>query len=130
MAREVSPGCFQLDGAMPWVTAAERADVFITGALLDDDRQVLIALPADRPGLTVKPPFDLAALQASCTGEVVLSGRSGGSIRSARRPERAALPQPGTVGTAGLETSALALGQALRRTRGHGGAGRRKSGAV
>jgi alkylation response protein AidB-like acyl-CoA dehydrogenase len=112
VAREVNPGCFQLDGAMPWVTAAERADVFITGALLDDDRQVLIALPADRPGLTVKPPFDLAALQASCTGEVVLSGVQVDESDLLAGPARELSAQPGTVGTAGLETSALALGQA------------------
>ena len=63
---------------MPWVTAAERADVIVTGAALDDGRQMLIALPADRPGVDVRPPFPLAALQASCTTEVVLEGRPGG----------------------------------------------------
>ena len=57
---------------MPWVTAAERADFLVTGALLDDGRQMLIALPVDRPGLTVRPAFELAALQASCTTEVIL----------------------------------------------------------
>jgi alkylation response protein AidB-like acyl-CoA dehydrogenase len=112
VAREVKPGVYQLDGAMPWVTAAQRADVFVTGALLDDDRQILLALPADRPGVTVKPPFDLAALQASCTGEVALDGVLVDETDLLAGPTRELSAQPGTVGTAGLETSALALGQA------------------
>ena len=64
---------YRLDGTIPWVTAAARADVLVTGAVLDDGRQMLIALPADRPGVEVRPPFPLAALQASCTTEVVLA---------------------------------------------------------
>ncbi len=70
VATERPGGGYRLDGAMPWVTAAPRADVFVTGAVLDDDRQVLIALPAHRDGLRVREPFALAALQASCTCEV------------------------------------------------------------
>ena len=80
---------------MPWVTAAERADVFVTGAVLDDGRQILIALPADRPGLAVQPPFDLAALQASCTAEVILRRRPGGRIRPPGRARRPTHGQPG-----------------------------------
>ena len=57
----VAPGRYRLDGTMPWVTAAGRADLFVTGAALDDGRQMLIALPADRPGVEVCPPFALAA---------------------------------------------------------------------
>ena len=72
-AVELAPGSYRLDGTIPWVTAAERADVLVTGAVLDDGRQMLIALPADRPGVDVRPPFPLAALQASCTTEVMLT---------------------------------------------------------
>ena len=75
LAAEPTPGGgYRLDGAMPWVTAAERADVFVTGGVLEDGRQVLIALPADRPGVSVGPPMPLAALQASCTAEVACEG--------------------------------------------------------
>src|SRR5262249_40660179 len=42
-----------LDGAMPWVTGAARADHFVTGAVLDDGRQVLVVVPRDAPGVTV-----------------------------------------------------------------------------
>jgi butyryl-CoA dehydrogenase len=111
-AEEIGSGKFQLRGAMPWVTAAERADVFITGALLADGRQLLIALPADRRGLTVRPSFELAALQASCTAEVALEDVQVDETDLLSDPTTESSTQPVPVGTAGLETSALALGQA------------------
>ena len=97
---------------MPWVTAAGRADVFVTGALLEDDRQILLALPANRPGVEVKPSFELAALQASCTAEVLLNNVEVNERDLLAGPSQELSSQPGAVGTAGLETSALALGQA------------------
>ena len=111
-AVEVAPGSYRLDGTIPWVTAAERADVLVTGAVLDDGRQMLIALPADRPGVEVRPPFPLAALQASCTTEVVLKDVRVDDSDLLAGPATDIMSNPGAVGTAGLETSALALGQA------------------
>ena len=87
------------------------ADVFVTGAALDDGRQMLIALPADRPGVVVRPPFPLAALQASCTSQVVLEGVEVDDSDLLAGPALDIMSQPGAVGTAGLETSALALGR-------------------
>jgi butyryl-CoA dehydrogenase len=109
---EVAPGRYQLNGTMPWVTAALRADLIVTGAALDDGRQMLIALPADRPGVTVCPPFELAALQASCTSQVDLHDVEVDDFDLLAGPAAEVLSHPGAVGTAGLETSALALGQA------------------
>ena len=111
-AVELAPGSYRLDGTIPWVTAAERADVLVTGAVMDDGRQMLIALPADRPGVQVRPPFPLAALQASCTTEVVLEETRVDASDLLAGPAIDILSNPGAVGTAGLETSALALGQA------------------
>jgi butyryl-CoA dehydrogenase len=111
-AEEIGTGRFRLDGAMPWVTAAEPADLFVTGATLGDGRQMFIALPADRPGVSVRPPFLLAALQASCTAEVVLDSVHVDVSDLLAGPAADLSSQPGAVGTAGLETSALALGQA------------------
>jgi hypothetical protein len=108
----VAPGRYRLDGTMPWVTAAERADLFVTGAALDDGRQMLIALPGDRPGVTVRSPFALAALQASCTSQVDLEDVEVDDSDLLAGPVPDLVSQPGAVGTAGLETSALALGQA------------------
>ncbi|WP_165244239.1 acyl-CoA dehydrogenase family protein [Paludisphaera soli] len=112
VATEIGEGRYRLDGSMPWVTGAERADVFVTGALLEDGRQLLITLPGDRPGLTVLPAFELAALQASRTAEVAVQGVEIDADDVLMGPTTEISTQPGAVGTAGLETSALALGQA------------------
>jgi alkylation response protein AidB-like acyl-CoA dehydrogenase len=109
---ELAPGRYRLDGTMPWVTAAPRADLFVTGAAFDDGRQMLIALPADRPGVEVCPPFPLAAIQASCTSQVLLRDVQVDDSDLLAGPAPEIMSQPGAVGTAGLETSALALGQA------------------
>ncbi len=111
-AVETSPGSFRFDGAIPWVTAAQRAQLLVTGAVLGDGRKLLVALPTDRPGVVVRPPLPLAALQASCTSEVALEGVEIRSSDVLAGPAIDVMSQPGAVGTAGLETSALALGQA------------------
>lgn len=103
---------YRLDGAMPWVTAAVMADVIVTGAVLGDGRQILVALPTDRPGLDVKEPFPLAALQASCTSEVVCKGVHAEDAFVLAGPGNDVMAHPNAAGTGGLETSALALGLA------------------
>ena len=100
-----------LTAAVPWVTAAQQAQLLVTGAVLADQRKVLFALPTDRPGVVIRPPFALAALQASCTTEVMLDGVEIGEPDLLAGPAIDVMSQPGAVGTAGLETSALALGQ-------------------
>ena len=111
-AVETSPGSFRFDGAIPWVTAAQRAQVLVTGAALADGRKMLVALPTNRPGVVVRPPLKLAALQASCTSEVVLEDVEIDDADVLAGPAIDLMSHPGAVGTAGLETSALALGQA------------------
>jgi alkylation response protein AidB-like acyl-CoA dehydrogenase len=108
MALEAN-GDFVLDGFMPWVTGAPRADFYITGAVLDDGRQILAVLPRNRPGVTVGPPAELMALQGSQTAEVRCD-----NVRLERRwllagpVEKVMAGSRG--GTGGLETSCLALG--------------------
>lgn len=109
---EAGPGRFRLDGIMPWVTGATRADVVVTGGTLDDGRHVLVALATDRPGVEVCPPFPLAALQASCTCEIRLDAVEVAESDLLAGPATDVLAHAGAVGTGGLETSALALGQA------------------
>ncbi len=111
MAAALDDG-YRLDGVMPWVTGAEMADVIVTGALLKDGRQLLIALPTDRPGLDVKPPFPLAALQSSCTSEVTCDNVHVEHSFLLIGPSADVMSHPGSASTGGLETSALALGQA------------------
>lgn len=107
-----SDGGYRLDGTMPWVTAAERADVLVTGAVLEDGQQILVALPTDRPGLTIPPPFDLAAVQASRTTEVQCHQVEVKAEELLAGPSPNVIATPGAAGTGGLETSALALGLA------------------
>ncbi|MDB5349979.1 MAG: acyl-CoA dehydrogenase [Planctomycetota bacterium] len=111
VATETESG-YRLDGAMPWVTAAERADLFVTGGVFDDGRQLLAAVPRDRPGLTVKPAFDLAALGASRTSEILCDGVLIDRDEVTAGPSMDVMATPGLAGTGGLETSALAVGQA------------------
>jgi butyryl-CoA dehydrogenase len=111
-AKTLAPGSLQVDGAIPWVTAAPRADLLVTGAVMPDGEKILFALPTDRRGVIIQPPFALAALQASCTAEVTLEKVSVDDSDLLAGPAPDVMSHPGAVGTAGLETSALALGQA------------------
>jgi butyryl-CoA dehydrogenase len=123
-AREVEPGRFVVDGLIPWVTAASQANVLVAGAATDDGRQVLFTLPTDRPGVEVKPAFALAALQASCTAEVACTGVEIFEDDILVGPSPDVMANPTTAGTGGLETSALALGQALAALKALEAAGR------
>jgi butyryl-CoA dehydrogenase len=111
-AAERPGGGYRLDGTMPWVTAAERANVLVTGAVTGDGQQLLIALPTERTGVTIPPPFSLAALQASRTTEVVCHEVDVTAAEVLVGPLPNVIATPGAAGTGGLETSALALGQA------------------
>jgi alkylation response protein AidB-like acyl-CoA dehydrogenase len=111
-------GGYTIDGAMPWVTGAVHARVIVCGAFLADGQQLLIALPADRPRVRVDPAFDLAALQASCTSEIDCDAVHVEPSEILAGPSPGILSVPGQVGTGGLETSALALGQTRAALRG------------
>ncbi len=99
---------YVLDGVIPWVTGAARADALVVGATLADGMQLLMLLPRDRPGLEVEAPMDLCALRGSQTAQV--------RCRNVRvEPDDVmAGPSPRVLGAAagGLETSCLALGLA------------------
>jgi alkylation response protein AidB-like acyl-CoA dehydrogenase len=99
-----------LDGTIPWVTGAAKADHIIIGAVLDDSRQVLLALPRGLPGVSVGPPLELAALVGSLTAEVQCA-----NVHVDRRwllagPVANVMTLGGRASTGGLETSCLALG--------------------
>ncbi len=99
-----------LDGVMPWVTGAARADHLVTGVVLEDGRQILLVVPGETPGLRVGKPLELMALEGSLTAEVVCEG-----VRVDRRwvlagPAERVLAAGRSAGS--LETSCLALGLA------------------
>jgi alkylation response protein AidB-like acyl-CoA dehydrogenase len=99
-----------LDGVMPWVTGAARADHFVTGVVLDDGRQLLLVVPANTPGLRVAPPLDLMALEGSLTAEVACEGVRVDRRRVLAGPAERVLSAGRTAGS--VETSCLALGLA------------------
>ena len=66
-------GGFVLEGDIPWVTGADRADVVVTGGTLGDGRQILIALQTASRGVTVQTPASLLALNASRTASIQLN---------------------------------------------------------
>ena len=108
-ATETETG-FVLDGMSPWVTGAPHADLIVTGATIEDGRQILIAVPTDSDGVTAGPGVDLVALSSSCTDRVnfdqVAVGRSmllGGPIENVLQSGVGAR-------TGGLQTSTLAVG--------------------
>jgi alkylation response protein AidB-like acyl-CoA dehydrogenase len=103
---------FVLDGEIPWSTGAKHSAWLVTGAVLDDGRQLLTVLPTDLPGVTVEPPAEMVGLSATCTGPVRCDG-----VRLERRwlmaPVMSDVLKHGKgAGTGGLQTSALALGTA------------------
>src|SRR6266851_2384755 len=56
-----------LNGVMPWVSGAAQADHFVTGAVCDDGRQVLLVVPRETEGVHIGPPLELMALGGSIT---------------------------------------------------------------
>jgi alkylation response protein AidB-like acyl-CoA dehydrogenase len=100
---------FTFDGTIPWVSGAAVAQHLVIGAVLDDGRQVLAALPAGTPGVQVGPPLELTALLGSMTAEVRCDAVALDAEWVLAGPAPQVLP-PGRGGTGGLETSCLALG--------------------
>lgn len=70
MRAERTDDGFRLNGFMPWVTSATRADFIVTGAVLDDNQQILACVPTDLAGLTVEEPIQLMGLTPSLTSQV------------------------------------------------------------
>jgi alkylation response protein AidB-like acyl-CoA dehydrogenase len=102
---------FIIDGTIPWVTGAPRAEHIVIGAVVEGAGQILAVLPADLPGVSIGKPLELMALEGSLTAEIRCD-----NVQVSRKwllagpAER--VMQTGKGGTGGLETSCLALGLA------------------
>lgn len=70
LAAEPNGDGFRLRGFMPWVTSAEKCDVIVAGAALPDDRQVLVVVGTDLPGVQIDRAMSLMALESTRTAEV------------------------------------------------------------
>jgi len=111
-AEQLSDGGFQLDGFSPWVTGGMHADVVVTGATMDDGRQILAALPMDLPGIEPKPPTELAGVSASHTGAVECHQVQVEAKWLLFGPVENIMQQGVGAKTGGLQTSTLAIGLA------------------
>ena len=60
-------GGYRIDGSIPWCTGAARAGFIVVGAVTEDSRHLLFALPSESPGLEVDPPLTLVALRSTWT---------------------------------------------------------------
>ena len=108
-ARQTAHG-FVLNGMAPWATGAPHSDVVVTGATLEDGRQILAAVPTATPGVTTGPGISLVALSASCTDRVQMNNVNIDSSMLIAGPVENVM-QSGTGGSAGgLKTSTLAVG--------------------
>ena len=109
MAEETTDG-FVLDGYSPWVTGGTQAEHVVIGATLPDERQVLVVLPTDLPGVSIDTPPQLVGLSASQTGPVRCN-----QVQLSREwllagPAPDIMKQGQGAKTGGLQTSALAIG--------------------
>jgi alkylation response protein AidB-like acyl-CoA dehydrogenase len=107
-ARQTQDG-YALNGSIPWISGAVRADYIVTGATCDDGRQILAVLPTDLPSFSANPPSRLVGLTPTLTG-----GAECRDVQLGRRwllagPVENVLSGSG-AGTGGVQTSALALG--------------------
>lgn len=115
---EQDGGEYVLKGFAPWVTGANHADVVVTGGTLDDGQQILAAVPADLPGVSVKSPPRLLALNASQTGAMEFENVRITADRLIAGPVEEVMKRGTGGGTGSLTTSAVAVG-ATRGTLGH-----------
>ncbi len=111
-AKETDDG-FVLDGYSPWVTGGVHADVLVVGATLDDDRQVVLALPTDLPGMKGGKPARLIGVESSHTGPVHFDQVAIDREWLLAGPMEQILTGSGEGATSGgLQTSTLAVGLA------------------
>lgn len=103
---------WRLAGTVPWVTAAEIADVIVTGAVDGNGTPRLFVVPTDRGGVSIEPAANLLALTETGTARVslhqVVVTSTDELTFSSEQPA-----QPKSSGPGSWTTSALALGQAF-----------------
>jgi alkylation response protein AidB-like acyl-CoA dehydrogenase len=116
LAAVATPGGFRLNGMSPWVTGGAAADVVVLAASMvdegEEDRQLLLAVPTDLPGLTVAEPLDLIGVTASSTGPVHLVDVEVPVEWLIAGPVRHVMASGVGASTGGYETSTLAIGLA------------------
>jgi alkylation response protein AidB-like acyl-CoA dehydrogenase len=117
LTAEAIAGGFRLDGLSPWVTGGAAADAIVTAATLVErgeatDRQLLIAVPKNLPGVSVADPLSLIGVNASSTGPVHLNSVEVTDDWLIAGPVANVMASGLGASTGGYETSTLAVGLA------------------
>ena len=99
-----------MDGYSPWATGVGHADYVVTGATLDDGRQLLAAVSTDLPGIEIPTAPRLLSLSGSCTGAVNFTNVKIESSCLLAGPVENVMTSGVGARTGGLQTSTLALG--------------------
>ena len=110
-AEEVAGG-YVLDGIAPWVTGAPHADLYVVGATLPNNEQVLLAVPSTLNGVIAGAGHELVALSASCTDQVAFEQVHVEQSMLLNGPKENVLKCATGIRTGGLQTSTLAIGLA------------------
>ena len=110
-AKETDQG-FVLDGMSPWVTGGLHADWVVTGATLDDGRQILAVVPRTLAGVAADEPARLVGLSASHTGAVRFQNVEIARDWLLAGPVENVMSSGIGGNTGGLQTSTLAIGLA------------------
>jgi alkylation response protein AidB-like acyl-CoA dehydrogenase len=117
LTAEAIGGGFRLEGMSPWVTGGAAADFVVMAATLVEhgeatDKQLLIAVPTDLPGVKVADPLPLIGVSASSTGPVRLNSVDVSADWLIAGPVANVMSSGLGASTGGYETSALAIGLA------------------
>lgn len=104
-----------LEGFVPWVTGAVKADYIVTGGVCEDGTQILGLVNTSFPGVEVQPAIEMLSMTGSQTGAVKLNQVQIPEENLIAGPVENVMKRPDGQGGAGsLTTSALALGVARR----------------
>ena len=100
-----------LNGEVPWVTGADKADIIVCGGTLEDGTQILVALETCTEGIAIAPTVPLMALNSSRTATVQLTNVFVALEFLLHGPVENVMKQTGG-GAGSYTTSALAVGHA------------------
>jgi alkylation response protein AidB-like acyl-CoA dehydrogenase len=103
---------FLLDGFSPWVTGGAHANTIVTGATLEDGRQILAVVPTNLPGVSADEPARLVGLSASHTGAIQFRQVAVAREWLLAEPTENVMARGIGGNTGGLQTSTLAIGLA------------------
>lgn len=112
-ATQLPDGTYCLNGFSPWVTSAPAADLVVIGATMDDGKQIICAVPTDRPGFNPHSGESLVALTPSCTDRIDLDSVSVFPEEIVAGPIENVMQTNSGGGAGGLQTSTLAVGLSM-----------------